>query len=1063
MIGPHLSVSQRRRRAVWLPLCALVLLFGRAASVHGQATPATVDIPIEVDEAVADWALDLHTGRIFAAWMLKDVVAEYDPTSGKEVRRFTVGQEPRHLVVKGRMLVAATSDPAAVWFIDLERNEVLPPVALPAEPKALFCSAADNPFVYVLGKPSGQGDTVWQIDSRERRILGNLKGDIERSTIHANLAAVSFDGLALMVNESYLFVLDEKNGKARQLLHFTDFRQRRPLGLDQNSRYWTVGGNLYPLDLRIGPTDKRARQTQSALAPRKLPPPLHEFEGSPIALHPTLDLVAGIVDRKSQTTLVLQTFRGDGEPTRITLNDRRSAKQSGGDRNATDEALLMFDAARNRLFYGRANNAHVIRLPDAGFAKPMLKVIAPAWLDLAAGQSLNVPLRVNDDRQPTTFRASGGPDSLQIDGGRLTWQPGTRDAGTYRVRVEATAGEETDTIDLEVRVTRSFIDLGMFPARVVLDRKGARAAVIGMEKPHDMGMSRTKPSTELAVVDLASQKVLARRSFPDGIRLVHLDSDRLYFVPSNGTLFHTLHVEDLTDDQRVFFDRSVTGFVNLPGNRLLVIAEDLLKCYEADRLREISCPGCEDQPLPLTMRHRGSQHSISPTFTVDLYAGLVTPVNGGVLFNGVVLDDLGTLRSIHYCGRLVAVGEPIYETRDVFFHTPEDVSPRLWGRELDGRRLVTSKTPLKTDTLAELRGPSVLLGNLPLVATAKLEVPKRESPASGTIDLVLSDLVEAQEMDRWTVCEESWIQGTQPLVDVAVRSDLHVLSAGESVVLVTANRMYVLALDPNQFARVPVPVHFLHPPHALAAEAGEPVEFALAAEGGKGKLRFGLSTQQAGVTLDEATGKVQIDTQAVWQRFREQAREMIDLPVGRGVETLLADGRRVYQRLLGKATTGVPVALTLRWRVSDEEQQEDRFSEQIIIVGPQADLDAALAEAKRERDRLVADEQAKTQASTVPPAPAPAAAPSSPAVPNAVANGEIRVALAELSTTRESLDRRERELAERNALLQGRVAALSEIRRSQVGRFREYMCVLLVGIALVVLVVWISGRRSSSQ
>src|ERR1700730_9340277 len=93
------------------------------AVAHAFSSPAAAQITtIEVDEAVADWTFDESTGRVFGSWAEKGLVVEYDPVTGKELRRFEVGAQPRQLIVKGRWLVASVHSPGSLVVVDLTSN-----------------------------------------------------------------------------------------------------------------------------------------------------------------------------------------------------------------------------------------------------------------------------------------------------------------------------------------------------------------------------------------------------------------------------------------------------------------------------------------------------------------------------------------------------------------------------------------------------------------------------------------------------------------------------------------------------------------------------------------------------------------------------------------------------------------------------------------------------------------------------------------------------------------------------------------------------------------------------
>ena len=85
--------------------CLLAFVF-LGLSTRGWAQQPKIT-KITCGHTVGQWAVDEATGRIFASVPDSNLVIEYDPATGKELRQFAVPGEPTELIVKGHWLAAA--------------------------------------------------------------------------------------------------------------------------------------------------------------------------------------------------------------------------------------------------------------------------------------------------------------------------------------------------------------------------------------------------------------------------------------------------------------------------------------------------------------------------------------------------------------------------------------------------------------------------------------------------------------------------------------------------------------------------------------------------------------------------------------------------------------------------------------------------------------------------------------------------------------------------------------------------------------------------------------------
>ncbi len=72
-----------------------------AVLATGLGSQAQEPVHIQLDGKVRDWVMDETTGRVFASVAMEGegAVLEFDPATGKELRRFAVGVDPFSLFI----------------------------------------------------------------------------------------------------------------------------------------------------------------------------------------------------------------------------------------------------------------------------------------------------------------------------------------------------------------------------------------------------------------------------------------------------------------------------------------------------------------------------------------------------------------------------------------------------------------------------------------------------------------------------------------------------------------------------------------------------------------------------------------------------------------------------------------------------------------------------------------------------------------------------------------------------------------------------------------------------
>ncbi len=539
---------------------------------------------ITPEKPVRQWVVEEATGRIFASMPTADAVVEFDPATGKELRRLAIKGSPAEMVLKGHWLVAACPKSAALALIDLKENKVSGTVSLSGSGiRDLFCSKADNPYVYALCDPNAGGIPAGNVPINPGTVTAHslVRVDLKRKEafpvasaasgsnlwIQQNLlpAAMARDGQRLLVcwynggftNAGGLFDVAEGAGTFQQL-PFGINGVRGYGAVTTAGRWWTVGNCLFPMEPG---------------------PPLRTFAGSPVAIHPALDLAASL----QESQLVLQTFSAAETLKEIDLPDApvaegpqpgvpaRGPGAAGPPATAATETV-QYDLAGGRVFCGLASKGYVVGLANLGVKIPhRLELVIPSRMMAAVGKTTRVPLATNavaGGAQPEFTLDSPSPFA-KIEGSNLVLAPSLAQLGTHEVAVKASQGDLSDQVTLSIRVEVPSVNLGFFIRGMTVDRQQKGAVAWGPSAAGGAAASADSPM-DFALIDLASQKVVNTRSMPNGVQFIALDEKYVFVIPPTPHVLYRLDRADPSRSRRILLGAMPLALAVMPNKQVMV-------------------------------------------------------------------------------------------------------------------------------------------------------------------------------------------------------------------------------------------------------------------------------------------------------------------------------------------------------------------------------------------------------------------------------------------------------------------------------------------------------------
>ncbi len=910
--------------ARWFGPCWGLLAAVALSDVAASQSSGKEAVVIRAGEEVSDWLLDESSGRVFASLGKRDEVVEFSSETGEEVRRWKVGQKPRQMVIKGRRLVVSVAEgSSALCVVNLESNEVEGQIALGSRnPIGLCCSKADIPLVYAFCDTASGFSQMLQVDIVNRRLRNRVSCDFWEVR-DPRLATMSADGRHLLVEGepsptglALMKVDEEKATFVGQIYYHDTFGS---LVADPCGRYWLVNGELAPLNLL--PSGPKATNLLDFHGIRR-------FSGLPGAIHPELDLVVSVDFYRSYSTrLVFETLGTGQRLTEVSLPLESGEGDDPSGFRSRDTRTLQFDAERRRVFCARFEQACLVDMASLNLpAKPRLVLQVPGEVSVTFGQTLKIPLVLNNPSllPRTEFQVVSDLNEITIDDEKnLVWKPTAADVGIRRVKLTATAPECKDELELDIRVEWPTIELGALVRRMVVSREG-RWAALTVRPPGQ----RPITDKELLLVDLQESRVAARRTLRKPLGAFHVTSRAVYVAPLGSAVFYAWSLDDLSTGGRGELPDEIRTLATPATDRLAVETASGIAVFDESTLERV---GGAAESL---MRESAPVATWNPN-----EIALASRLNEGMYFSGIVLDcETFTPQMLFRCPGIPAVGDPLLASSR---HSSGRACPKLWSRQVESEGLYSNSDRIANWTSAE----SFLSQDFPLVLSVR-QASKR-NPGRGQsiaeLALELRDLVQGAPSRSLTLLERPlWIP--LHLAGHAAENPL-ITSAGTTAVVAYLDKLFVVPLTPEWLDQLPQPLRFIPKQDRLEANVGDTVTLQFRTTGGQGATTFELLSKLPGLALDPATGRLEVDTAAVWKFGRSQLETLLGEKDTDGARAQLAASQAVYRSIFGKETEELPLAVNLRLAVSDQQGHSDRFACQLVLLAGHEEIAPLLAAA----------------------------------------------------------------------------------------------------------------------
>ncbi|PHR93851.1 MAG: hypothetical protein COA78_32630 [Blastopirellula sp.] len=873
------------------------------------------------------------TGRIFSISPTADLVVEYG-SDGSKLREFKVGGEPVELLIKGSRLIVGCKKSTAMYVIDLTKNEVQGSVSVEGKgPYALFCSKVDNSYAYCI---SNTGSAWWdgevfQIDLQAMNIRKRVK--IQRwGQSHALHVAMSADGKWIVPDArgasspsgADLMAMNEEECTFTQTRdHHQSFGQ---MVAGPNGRFWTFGNSLYPLDITAS---------------------LRKFTGSPVAIHPQLNLAVSL---ESGASLVFESFSDATSLKRITLPTETNSTTY---RSNKFNPILQYDLVNHRVFLGMGRQAFLVDMKKIGVNfQPLLLVSAPSSKSVTIGGTLDIPLKITNSKlaPQTTFQIQSGPDGAKIVNHQLVWKPTNSQIGPHEILVEAVNGTLKDVFKVQVSVEIPKLKFNFAIRGTMIDAAGEYMAIWGPKRVAQgtrSSYSSTAP-VEFAMIKLADRSIIDQRPLAAGLKNVLIDDKYLYLIPASSNVLYRMNRENMGDPKRLFLNEPVVKLFKSGTNTISVMGSlnhrQSITSYDRETLKKTSENLSSN--ISISSQSISKNTPLSATHSL-IQQKIVDSKNGDFLYTtwAAQLPSLANTTA-----RMPSIGNPISSSRE---------TPKVWGRKLMNSTL----TNHSGSRIANWSG---------MVNQMSLKYPIAVSIRNASVQRASQTFLDIRELEQGQIIHSSLINVKQIVSSGSSYS--HFTSAmttrlrivGDQVIYADGESLLFINLPTDILAKVTPPFHFLLPGKSVYSE-DKAVKISLQAKGGKGAPTYSLAYEYPGISLNEKSGELSLDIPSMWKTFMEALpAKQKDFRTGRTLTTKLSDNAKYYQEITGQKLPAGKMALSLPIIVTavDDEGQQDQLNYYAIVLADRTELDKAnalLAKAETERRAKLQLEAEKRQ------------------------------------------------------------------------------------------------------
>ena len=477
-------------------------------------------------------------------------------------------------------------------------------------------------------------------------------------------------------------------------------------------------------------------------------------------------------------------------------------------------------------------------------------------------------------------------------------------------------GNGSQTVAVET-VEAIRISTGIVTQQVYLSPSARFACIFGQApRTERIASSIQSPPQELVVVDLKNQEVIKRCPSAGWTRAAVVSEREVLWAIADEKSLRRLRFDSTSDLEEIQWETPVNelfavgpqhiGMVNVNDSYRGTIA-----VYSRETLSKLD-------PHPLN----GTKVSCNRRKT-----NAVVELGDSTLWvNDRILEEkTGTNRCFTLTGR-----EPPQlgkvRMREVSFPSYEYFGDAYWRRRVDKQRI----EQFAGETQMRVRAEYVRLSKThPLLA--RLQKSRGKNSLTYHLEVEFQDLVHGQILGAIKLPSTVKANSGQLTRQKAMRVE------GNVVLVIYWDELFITRL-PEQFRQgnLLVPLRLIYPSIPVG-DLADPLEFQLSAKGGEPPFRFDVQSKVPGVTVDNKTGKVEVDFKVGWKTFCDAIQKKAHPFYQGNRNSAYMNNMRICEQLGMKVAYGkFLVSLPVEFVVTDQSGQRDRI---LISLLSNASLD----------------------------------------------------------------------------------------------------------------------------
>ncbi len=940
--------------------CLILALAWSAAylSLGGLTSAAEEVTTVDLAGKFVDFALNPETGDLAAIDPKANTVTLFREAflTGKDAAKplsLKVGNLPFAIAYKkyktrGTFAIVCTSD-SNMYLVDAKEMTLLRKIPLGSSDARYVAASRDaaDPYVYYC---FGTGH-----DSVTGRVNLAKLADEGMVFDHSMDCAVSSSGKLFYRRGPWspsgfeclrLAEGEGPGGKGRFDRVFYDHNSTAQYVPDPFDFYTAAGANVYTAELK-----KKVATVEFSVA----------------GFLPHRPLIFGFKDQ-DLVFASFNTFRTAGRvtmPAGLSENSRFPREDpsetikldpNGEGRSVRTKLCTFADGERDRVVVAKGSKVALVSLAKIELpSEPFLLARVSDQPGFTVGLPGKLKLSLVDAR--TKLEIAEPPAGMKVTGDTLAWTPTVDQVGRHQLNIGLSHGDISTTQMVPVDVAFPSAKLPFLAGALAVSPLDETAVCWQQQSSQDFSVPREEaapdPTTRMAIVDLATLKVVAEARVPFRVTAAATDGKQV-FVAQQGS------------NQLVYFTA-----LEPAKQKSLAASDDVLSLqvvntnlFASLKTGGIACWTLPDMKLnPALGKATATQERMGIEFDQrQQQPQAVTRIRDGWLLNHVLYDsELKTPRLLLGAPGLSLAGGrvgPAFPGMPGMRNGGASGALSSWGKLPQPARQVYSGLSGQTQQA------SVVLDDVPALVTAAATIQQKNVSThtystEQTLKLTVDDLAAGvhQQTVNLAVREAPQVHN-RAAAAVVVRP----LTSG--VAVLHGDSLYRYAIPNAILEKLPQPLVIEPRQSTFVLDSKQPTKLTHSLPGAKKPIQAALTISRAEISIDSETAAVTVDgpklLAALEQQITEPGRFELLEPNSSpqaALMSLQATSAPMFEKITGRKPVGLPAAIPIGIRVVDADSRIAEINYVVLLELPQDRVLKKLEERAVEMEKLRAKQK----------------------------------------------------------------------------------------------------------